>query len=204
MAAVLQIKVLQPKSYFILYIYLLFVFEIAYKNFKQWSLKKGGEIVGKRSYSVFRRQVPKRKILNIVVKLKATININENIFIKQYSKLVSFLKKKSVGYRAKKSKVLTRDDVQRFLGEADDENYLLMKVALIFGILGAMRRDELTKLTVDNFEDRSLILVVKIPDSKTYSERTFTITYLEMLTSMPAIVSEELRPPFWLILVPIS
>lgn len=44
-----------------------------------------------------------------------------------------------------------------------------------------MRRDELTRLTVDNIEERSLILVVKIPDSKTHSERTFTITHLEYI-----------------------
>ncbi|KAJ3643753.1 hypothetical protein Zmor_026442 [Zophobas morio] len=44
-----------------------------------------------------------------------------------------------------------------------------------------MRRDELTKLTVDNIEEKSFILVVKIPDSQTYSERTFTITYLEYI-----------------------
>ncbi|KAJ3665577.1 hypothetical protein Zmor_001068 [Zophobas morio] len=106
--------------------------------------------------------------------LKATINNNENIDITR-SNLVPFLKKKSVGYRAKSSHKL-----QAFLAEADDDNnYLLIKVALIFGISGAMRRDELTRLTVDNIEERSSILTVKTPDSKTHLERTFTSIHLE-------------------------
>jgi hypothetical protein len=56
--------------------------------------------------------------------LKLTLNIRDGIDVTKILKLVPFLKKKSVGYQAKKSKVLTRDQINLFLEKASDENYL--------------------------------------------------------------------------------
>lgn len=53
--------------------------------------------------------------------------MKKNLDISKYIQLIAFLKRKSDGYKPKKSKVLTRDDVTKFLHEADDE-YLLIKV----------------------------------------------------------------------------
>jgi hypothetical protein len=43
----------------------------------------------------------------------------------------TFFEKKPVGYQAKKSKVLTRDQINLFLEKASDENYLLWKVNIV-------------------------------------------------------------------------
>ncbi|XP_031335256.1 uncharacterized protein LOC116165099 [Photinus pyralis] len=51
-----------------------------------------------------------------------------------------------------------------------------MKVALIIGLNGACRCDELIKLTLHDIQDNGDILVVKIPDSKTKMQRRFVIT----------------------------
>jgi hypothetical protein len=59
--------------------------------------------------------------------LKLTLNIRDGIDVTKFLKLVPFLKKKSVVYQAKKSKVLTRDQINLFLEKASDENYLLWK-----------------------------------------------------------------------------
>ena len=40
--------------------------------------------------------------------------------------------------------------MERFLNEAPDETYLMMKVIMIIEIAGACRRDELTNLTIDD------------------------------------------------------
>lgn len=64
--------------------------------------------------------------------LKATLNIKENIDLRKYPKLIPYLKNKSVGYRGKKSKVLLREDVSKFIEEADDETNLLKKVFILF------------------------------------------------------------------------
>lgn len=53
-------------------------------------------------------------------------------------------------------------------------NYL--QTALIFGICGACRREELAKVTIDNIQDKNDVLLVKIPITKTYKPRSFVIT----------------------------
>ena len=62
--------------------------------------------------------------------LKATIIAKEDIDIGKYQKLRAFLKRKSDGYQAKKSKVLSEEQIQQFMKEAPDEIYLLTKVIL--------------------------------------------------------------------------
>lgn len=60
--------------------------------------------------------------------LRTTIYINTNVNIGDYKKLISFLKANSHGFKSEKSKSLTRDEVNRFLTNAPDEKYLMMKV----------------------------------------------------------------------------
>lgn len=60
--------------------------------------------------------------------LRTTLLSSNNVDIKTYPKLISFLKRLNVGYRAKKSKILTRDQINKFILESPDDDYLLMKV----------------------------------------------------------------------------
>jgi hypothetical protein len=62
--------------------------------------------------------------------LKLTLNIRDGIDVTKFLKLVPFLKKKSVCYQAKKSKVLTREKERK--EKASDENYLLWKINIKF------------------------------------------------------------------------
>jgi integrase len=105
--------------------------------------------------------------------LKTMLNVKENIDVRKFPKLVPYLKNKSVGYRGKKSKILTQEDISKFIEEAADEKNLLKKVmnihiilyinkannndsiqiVLILGISGACRREELVKLTIDDISN---------------------------------------------------
>ena len=58
---------------------------------------------------------------------------------------------------------------------APDENFLMMKVALIMGIFRTCRRQELCNMTLDNIQDLGTSLIVKIPNTKTNVPRTFTV-----------------------------
>jgi hypothetical protein len=49
------------------------------------------------------------------------------------------------------------------------------------GISGAMRRDELTKMSIDDIKDEHFILIVAVPDTKTGIKRTFTVTNPEFV-----------------------
>lgn len=61
--------------------------------------------------------------------LKATVNLHNNINIARYSRLITFLKRKSDGYKPKKSKILTREEIELFLVDAPDNLYLMIKVS---------------------------------------------------------------------------
>jgi integrase len=74
-----------------------------------------------------------------------------------------------------------KEDITKFLEEADDKIYLLMKTAFILRISGACRREEPVKMTITDVEDKDSLLIVKVPDSKTHCERVFTVSNLESI-----------------------
>ncbi|XP_046479949.1 UTP--glucose-1-phosphate uridylyltransferase isoform X2 [Neodiprion pinetum] len=59
--------------------------------------------------------------------LRSTIKIKHNIKVKKFTRLLAFLKQKSNGYEAKKSKALTLDNVKKFLSDAPDKTYMVTK-----------------------------------------------------------------------------
>lgn len=93
----------------------------------------------------------------------------------KYPKLIAFLKRQQDGYVAKKSKVLEMNDV-KFLTNAPNDSFLMLKVALIFGLNGACRRDELCKLLTNDIQDTGTILVITLRDTKTNKKRIFIVT----------------------------
>lgn len=70
---------------------------------------------------------------------------------------------------------------------------IFWQTVLILGVSGACRREELLKMMVDDVEDTGSVLIVKIPDSKTHSERTFTVTNPEYIDIFRKYM--VLRPP---------
>lgn len=60
--------------------------------------------------------------------LKATVQAYNDVNIGTYKKVIAYLKKKNVGYKAKKAKILTADDVAQFCNAAMDDPHLTTKV----------------------------------------------------------------------------
>lgn len=106
--------------------------------------------------------------------LRTTLRAKGNVDLGQFNKQVVFLKQQ-IGYKANKSNMLSNDLVRTFLIEATYDLHFMRKVKLISGITGACRCDELAKLTINDVEDKESLLIVKIPDTKTYKPRIFTI-----------------------------
>lgn len=66
--------------------------------------------------------------------LKATFAIRHNVNISKYPKLRSLLKRQGEGYRPKKAKILTKEQINTFIQEASDNEYLMIKVSRITSI----------------------------------------------------------------------
>lgn len=124
--------------------------------------------------------------------LKTMLKLKKNVDIGMHFKLISFLKKKMVGFRPKKSKILTTSDMEKFIDSAPDDTYLLIKVATIFGLAGACRREELTNLLFENVQLEKCFVLVKIADNKTHTSRSFVVTGEKNLALIRKYVS--LRP----------
>ncbi|XP_063974855.1 uncharacterized protein LOC135161317 [Diachasmimorpha longicaudata] len=107
--------------------------------------------------------------------LKHTISLYDRVDINNFKKLRNFLKKNSVGYQSKTTKVFTSKEIEKFLNDAPDNQYLPEKVALIFGIIGACKNQELLNLTVDDIEDDGTMALVKIPKNENNAARSFTV-----------------------------
>ncbi|KAJ8982373.1 hypothetical protein NQ317_006960 [Molorchus minor] len=91
------------------------LYDIAYNRFKKWCAEKN---------------------------VQSCLIIYDNIDISKFPKLIAFLKRTGDGYQAKKSKILTKSEIDRFLSSADDKEFLTIKVGLILGIAGACRTDD--------------------------------------------------------------
>ncbi|OXU18723.1 hypothetical protein TSAR_009830 [Trichomalopsis sarcophagae] len=81
-------------------------------------------------------------------------------------KLQLFLKRKSAGYKPKKSAVFTKGNIAKFLNDAPDEIYLATKVVIIMGIAGALRRCEMTNLLTSDCLKGADLLLVSIKNTK--------------------------------------
>uniref|UniRef100_A0A6P7EYQ7 Uncharacterized protein DDB_G0271670-like n=1 Tax=Diabrotica virgifera virgifera TaxID=50390 RepID=A0A6P7EYQ7_DIAVI len=107
--------------------------------------------------------------------IKSMFRINHDVDLEKYGKLRAFLKRKSEGFQAKKSSTLTPEQIRKFIDKAPDEIYLLHKVILIIGIMGACRSNELYQVNIQDVKDLQTDLLITIPKSKTKIVRKFTI-----------------------------
>ncbi|XP_062558992.1 uncharacterized protein LOC134223803 isoform X2 [Armigeres subalbatus] len=155
------------------------LYESSYKKFDEWRTKHGIQAVDERCLLEYfsqemASQKPSTKWSHFSM-LKSTINCNLGINISSFKTLVKFLKSKADGYSPKKSKILTKEQIFKFLKDADDDKYLALKVVLIVGVFGACRREEILKLTLNDVEDNGHSVKITIPNSKTKVSRQFVI-----------------------------
>ncbi|KAB0796248.1 hypothetical protein PPYR_10309 [Photinus pyralis] len=61
--------------------------------------------------------------------LRLMINIRQNVDISKFMKLQAFLKRLSVGFVPKKSKILEYNDIEKFISSAPDMDYLIIKAS---------------------------------------------------------------------------
>ncbi|XP_074034595.1 tyrosine recombinase XerC-like [Leptinotarsa decemlineata] len=169
----------------------LSVYENTYEKFMAWRKTKNINSFSENVILAYLSELSKNfkaaTLWSNFSMLKSTISIKKNINI-DYPKVRAFLKRKSEGYVPKKSRVLEKEQILKFIQEAPDEKFLLTKVILIFGLAGALRRDELYKLKLYDIEDLGTILIVNVHDTKTKISRKFTITeHLELYRKYKAL-----------------
>ncbi|KAJ8974977.1 hypothetical protein NQ317_013485, partial [Molorchus minor] len=159
-------------------------YENTYELYSKWCVAKGvqhtSETVLLAYFCEISKQSKASTLWSRYSMLRAVLNFRHNVDISNYAKLKAFLKRKNVGYQAKKSSVFSEADIDTFLNNAPIE-YLPQKVALIIGISGACRCDELLKMKISDLDILENRIIIVIPVTKTYSSRTFVITKSEWI-----------------------
>ncbi|KAJ6634976.1 hypothetical protein Bhyg_13558 [Pseudolycoriella hygida] len=125
--------------------------------------------------------------------LKSKMIANHNIDISRYSRLLSFVKTKNVGFQSKQASVFTPEEIKKFLLEAPDSEFLVIKAVTVFGTSGGCRGEEICNVMLGHVKDTGSEIVVRIPESKTYTAKLFPIlskTSVEIIRRYIA-----LRPP---------
>lgn len=107
----------------------------AYQNFQRWRESKKAQSFSEKVllayFSEMAEKMQPSTLWSRYSMIKSVMKNQQNIDIANYHNLVSFLKRKSAGFHSKKSKILTSKDIQKFLSDAPDNQYLAIKVPII-------------------------------------------------------------------------
>ncbi|KAK5638962.1 hypothetical protein RI129_013257, partial [Pyrocoelia pectoralis] len=98
--------------------------------------------------------------------------------------VISFLKRKNDGYIPKKANIFTKEEITRFL------------FAMVLGVAGACRTDELYHLNYEDVEIKPDVGIVKILQSKNKIPRSFVVTGCSETVNWLKILEQymKLRP----------
>ena len=111
------------------------LYDASYDRFKEWCAEKKVRTYTENvMLAYFNNKSKNYKSSTLWAQysmLRSCLQVNDNIDISKYPKLVAFLKRNSDGYQAKKSNVLTRVQIEMFLAKANDNEYLMNKVKII-------------------------------------------------------------------------
>lgn len=109
-------------------------YNVAYDNFQKWNTVLGAtpvsETVLMKYFTELAEKSKPTTLFAIYSMLKATMRINDNIDISSYSALLKFLKQQNVGYTPVKSHLFTKEEIEKFINEAFDEDWLHYKVGI--------------------------------------------------------------------------
>lgn len=154
------------------------IYEKAYNDFITWCVSNKINDCSEKTlleyFTVKSKILKASSMMTVYSMLKSTLQLYHKTDISKFSKLLTYLKIQSNSHTPKRTKILTKKQVLAFLTEAPDEKYLMVKVALIFGIAGGRSR-ELTDLKVDDIQDLGRSLLVIIRESNSHIKRSYNI-----------------------------
>jgi hypothetical protein len=108
-------------------------YELVFKKFNEWCIRNKVEMnvtenVCLAYFADRAKHVKPSSLWSEYSMVKSSLLIKKNIDLKHFFKLTAFMKRQSAGYQCKKSKVFSKDQIYKFINEAPDETYLMMKV----------------------------------------------------------------------------
>lgn len=111
------------------------VYECAYNRFMQWcsqkSIESYSETVLLAYFGNLSAKLKSSTLWSQYSMVKSMLNLKNGVDISKFPKLLAFLKRQGDGYKPKKARVLTNEQVDQFLSAAPDKDYLMIKVCVL-------------------------------------------------------------------------
>lgn len=111
-------------------------YESTYKRFMNWTLQNNAQTLSENVLVAYLKKLSKElkpsSLWTTFSMLKTMLKLRNNIDISSYTKCILFLKFQSSGYQCQKSLTLTSEQINKFLSEAPDWEYLFTKVSMPF------------------------------------------------------------------------
>lgn len=114
------------------------LYEKTYEEFKAWCEFYGCEEKNLTYYSesvlleYFSSLVKRGLVGSLLPKfsmLKANLNQKEAVDIGKYNKLAYYIKTQTEDYKPKKSRIFTKDEITKFIANAPNRTFLMLKVS---------------------------------------------------------------------------
>ena len=98
--------------------------------------------------------------------LKLTLSVKKNLDVFKFNWLQAFLKRKNDGYQPRRSLIFSNKDIDKFLSQAPEGIYVIMKLVAIKGVAEACRINELHRMLFKDLEFQVDLVLVKILETK--------------------------------------
>lgn len=112
-------------------------YNTAYELFQKWNMVNGATPVTENVLLKYFADLTKRSkpttLFAVLSMLKATLRINDGIDIAPWSKLFGFVKTQNAGYIPTKANLFTKEEIEKFIDKAPDEEWLDAKVKRMEG-----------------------------------------------------------------------
>lgn len=110
-------------------------YKACYLQFTAWQSEKNTTSVSEETMLVYFEELSKKfkpsSVWSKYSMIRSTVLNIRRVDISQYKQLAAFLSKNSKGFESKKSQTLQPDQVEQFLREAPDNQYLAIKVCIL-------------------------------------------------------------------------
>jgi hypothetical protein len=107
-------------------------YDLVYHEFMDWREKHHAGSFSERTILAFlnekKEKVSPNTLWSLTSMLKATLLAYHNVKLADYGKLTPFLKQNSVGYKPKKAKIFSKEQIDEFLLNAPNDDFLMQKV----------------------------------------------------------------------------
>lgn len=81
--------------------------------------------------------------------------------------------------------------IQSFVVDAPDKNFLIQKVILILGVIGVLRKNDLYNMRMDQVQDMNNHIIVEVYESKIKQMKRYPIVYKEGHVYNPVLVIQK-------------